>query len=102
MQEFRERGLFDGGGYLNPPGVDIAEHVPPVVMIRECRIFHSGNEALDTEEVVDFREVSVGEGVPGEATEGSTTGQGTCGQNMVNDFTRGLGLSEEDNAFLGE
>lgn len=71
-------------------------------MIRKCRVLHSGNEALDTEKVVDFREVSVGEGMPGEATEGSSTSQGTCGQDMVNNFTRGFGLSEEDNALLSE
>lgn len=102
MQELRRGRLLDGGRDLDSSSVDIAEHVPPIVMVRECRVFHSGNETLDTEEVVDFREVSVGEGVPGEATESSTTGQGTCSQDMVNDFTRGLGFSEEDNALLGD
>ena len=71
-------------------------------MVGESGISDAGNEARDVEEVVDFGEVSVGEGVASEPAEDTARGEGAGGEDSFGDFARGSVVPEEDDAFLGE
>ena len=61
--------LFDTVGNFHAAGRNIAEKVPPLRVVGERGIGDACDETGDFEEVVDFGEVSVWEGVACEATE---------------------------------
>lgn len=55
-----------------------------------------------TKEIIDFREVSIWEGMTGETTENTATSKGTGCEDVVYYFTGWLGFTQKDNTFLGE
>ena len=61
--------LVNPGGNFHAAGRDVAEEVPPLRVIGECRVCDACDEAGDFKEIVDFGKVSIWEGVACEATE---------------------------------
>ena len=102
-----EEAVGDGGGVdavgdFHAAGWDVAQDVPPFGVVGEGGVCDAGDKAGDVEEVFDFGEVGVGEGVAGEAAQDAPRCEGAGGEDGFGDFARGAVVAEEDDAFLGE
>ena len=65
--------MLDCWRNLDSAGVDVAQDVPPVIVVRECGVFHAGDEPLYTEEIINFGEVGIWEGMPSETAKNTAT-----------------------------
>lgn len=68
--------------------------------MRERRVRDASDEAWDLEQVVNLRQVRVGEGMAGEAAQEAAGRQGAGGEDGFCDGGGGKIVPEEDDAFL--
>lgn len=85
-QAVGDRGRIDARRDFHSSGGYVTKQIPPFRVIGEGGVGNSCDEARDVEQVVDLREVSIGEGVTREATEDGAGGQGAGGEDGLSDL----------------
>jgi len=80
----------------------VAEEIPPFGLVGERGVCDACDEAWDFEEIIDFGEFGVREGVAGEASEDAARCEGAGSEDGFGDFAGPGFVADENDALLGE
>ena len=95
-----DRRRLDFAADLDAAAGQIAQDIPPLRVVLKSRVCNASNEAGYIEQVVDFCQIGVGEGVSGEASQEPAGRQCTGREDGFRDLSRWHVMAQEYHPLL--